>query len=78
MSRYFVLVEERAEVGDDSDDELTAPVCIGRSFTDMADALAYSVWLFDDGSMDSRREREYIELEREAFTFRCMVKNMKL
>ena len=77
MSRYFVLVEERAQEGEDEDD-LSAPVFTGRSFADMADALAFSVWLFDYGVTDCQLESDYIELEREAFTFRSMVKNLKL
>ena len=64
MKRFYALMEL-------SDEDLRRPIRVqninilfGRSFNDMIDSLAYSLYLIHEGRIGSRAEREYIQAEK--------------
>ena len=77
MKRYYVLIQM-------SDEEYRRAVRIhnvniacGRSFSDMCDSLAYSLYLINEGRIGSRAEREYIQAERAKKQFAVLNSSIK-
>ena len=67
-----------------SDEELRRPLRIqqisiikGRSFSEICDSLAYSLYLIHEGRIGSRAEREYIASEKAKRQFAVMSSSIK-